>query len=171
MRVTLKVCPNALNVTVPVGTPAPGATGDTVTVTVSNSPVTGALSELVTLTAVAARWTTWVSDWLLEAKFAAPLYVAVRPCEPTARAVVVNVATPDQFTGAVPSVVDPSVNVTVPVGVPAPGATTDTVAVRVTACPNTDALADETNWVVVAAGFTACVRAAEVLEAKLGSPL
>src|SRR5207248_1107361 len=35
----------------------------------------------------------------------------------------------------VPSVVDPSLNVTVPVGLPLPGEVTDTVAVNVTDCP------------------------------------
>ena len=42
-----------------------------------------------------------------------------------------------------PSVVVPSLNVTVPVGVPAPGALTVTVAVNVTDWPKTDGLADE----------------------------
>ena len=42
-----------------------------------------------------------------------------------------------------PSVVDPSLNVTVPVAVPAPGATTVTVAVNVTDWPNLDGSAEE----------------------------
>ena len=42
-----------------------------------------------------------------------------------------------------PSEVVPSLNVTVPVGVPTAGATGLTVAVSVTACPNTDGLGVE----------------------------
>lgn len=51
----------------------------------------------------------------------------------------------------VPSVVVPSRNVTVPVGLPAPGLTTETVAVRVILCPKTDGFADETTVVLVLA--------------------
>jgi hypothetical protein len=51
---------------------------------------------------------------------------------------------------AVPSVVDPSAKVTVPVGVPAPGATAATVAVTVTDWPYAVGLADEESAVVVA---------------------
>jgi hypothetical protein len=48
----------------------------------------------------------------------------------------------------------PSRNVTVPEGLPAPGATTATVAVKVTLCPKTDGLADEARLVVVLALLT-----------------
>src|SRR5690242_17075894 len=51
---------------------------------------------------------------------------------------------------ATPSIV----NVTLPVGVPAPGAVTLTVAVKVTDCPITDGFALELTAVVVAALFT-----------------
>ncbi|OSY39999.1 hypothetical protein BG653_05643 [Streptomyces platensis] len=44
------------------------------------------------------------------------------------------------MTGAVPS---PKSKVTVPVGVPAPGGTTDTRAVKVTSCPATDGSGEE----------------------------
>ena len=47
-----------------------------------------------------------------------------------------------------------SLNVTVPVGVPAPGRVTLIVAVNVTLCPQTDGFADETKAVVVAAWLT-----------------
>ena len=50
---------------------------------------------------------------------------------PTARADVVNVAMPP-LSVPVPIGLPPSRNVTVPVAVPAPGATGDTVAVNVT---------------------------------------
>ena len=55
---------------------------------------------------------------------------------------------------AVPIVVAPSVKVTVPVGVPVPGATTATVAVNVTDWPTTDGDPDELTDVEVAAGAT-----------------
>ncbi len=48
---------------------------------------------------------------------------------PTARVVVLNVATPELLSVPVPSVVDPSMKVTVPVGVPDDPVT---VAVKVT---------------------------------------
>ena len=46
-----------------------------------------------------------------------------------------------------PSVVAPSLNVTVPVGVPAPGRSTVTVAVNVTDWPKTEGLAEEVSVV------------------------
>ena len=54
----------------------------------------------------------------------------------------------------VPSVVAPSMNVTVPLGVPAPGATTVTVAVNVTDWPNLDGFADGLSVVAVSAFST-----------------
>jgi len=70
----------------------------------------------------------------------------------------------------VPSVVDPSLNVTVPVGLPLPGEVTDTVAVNVTDCPKLDGLALEETLVVVLDWLTVCVIADDVLEAKLVTP-
>jgi hypothetical protein len=54
----------------------------------------------------------------------------------------------------VPTVVVPSLKVTVPPGVPAPGATTLTVAVNVTDWPKTEGLADDATPVVVDACAT-----------------
>ena len=51
----------------------------------------------------------------------------------------------------VPMVVPLSLNVTVPVGVPAPGATGATVAVKVTDWPDLEGLVDEITLVVVEA--------------------
>ncbi len=48
-------------------------------------------------------------------------------------------------------------NVTVPVGVPAPGETGATTAVKVTGCPVTDGSGDEVTVVVVAAWLTVWV--------------
>ena len=53
---------------------------------------------------------------------------------PTLSVELVKVATPDERV-PVPKVAAPSKNVTVPVRVPAPGATALTVAVKVTDCP------------------------------------
>src|ERR1051326_227523 len=64
-------------------------------------------------------------------------------------------------------------NWTVPVGVPAPGATALTVAVKVTDWPNTDGFTDEDTDVAVAAWLTVWVKGAAVLSlaVKVVSPL
>jgi hypothetical protein len=74
-------------------------------------------------------------------------------------------------TGAVPSFVEPSKNVTVPLGVPAPGAVTEIVAVRTTGCPYVDGFRLEVTEVVVDALFTFWVTAGEVLLALSVSPV
>jgi hypothetical protein len=88
---------------------------------------------------------------------------------PTVSVDVVNVALPADKV-AVPRVVAPSRNVTVPVGVPEAGATAVTVAVNVTACPGDDGFSDELTVVELDARFTVCVSAADVLELKFASP-
>ena len=70
---------------------------------------------------------------------------------PAAAKLVVNVALPPAPTATVPRITLPSLNVTVPVGVPAPGATAATVAVKVTAWPVTAGLTDDARATVVAA--------------------
>jgi hypothetical protein len=76
---------------------------------------------------------------------------------PTGRVVVLKVATPP-LSVPVPSVVLPSVKVTVPVGVPAPGELALTVAVSVTAWPKTAEVGEVLSAVVVAARLTVSVR-------------
>ena len=71
----------------------------------------------------------------------------------------------------VPRVVVPSLNVTGPEGVPAPGALAVTVAVKVTDWPKTDGLADEVRTVVVASLFTVWVNDGDALPVKFVSPL
>jgi hypothetical protein len=66
---------------------------------------------------------------------------------------VENVAFPLMSVPA-PNTVAPFLNVTVPVGVPPPGATAATVAVNVTDCPNKDGLCDEITVLELAALFT-----------------
>ena len=72
---------------------------------------------------------------------------------PTLKAELVKVAMPPKRM-PVPTGLPPSRKVTAPVGVPLPGALAETVAVRVTDCPKTDVLADETSAVLLAALFT-----------------
>src|SRR5439155_1301539 len=64
----------------------------------------------------------------------------------------------------------PSKNVTVPVGVPLPGAVAFTVAVNVTACPTTAGFADDATVVVVDALPMVWLSAADVLPVKPVSP-
>ena len=71
----------------------------------------------------------------------------------------------------VPSVVEPSRKLTVPVGVPLPGATALTVVVKVNDSPKTEGLSDEVTLLEVAAWLTFRVRGADVLFTKLPSPL
>jgi len=75
-------------------------------------------------------------------------------CAPTLRSVVLKVATPVALIVPVPSVVVPSRNVTVPVGVPEPGASAATVAVKVSDWPKEPGLALEVSEVVVADWLT-----------------
>src|SRR5437762_684764 len=85
---------------------------------------------------------------------------------PAVAKLVVNVALPPNPIATVPRITLPSLNVTVPVGVVAPGATADTVAVKVTAWPVTAGLSDDRRATVVAAGLTVTATAAEVLSAN-----
>ncbi len=71
-----------------------------------------------------------------------------------------------------PMLVEPSENVTVPVGLATavvPGLLTVTVTVKVTVCPDTDGLTEDTTATLVLALPTASVNVAELLE-KVLSP-
>src|SRR5262245_31480870 len=68
-------------------------------------------------------------------------------CEPTASTDVLSVAWAEPFNGALPSVMPPSRNVTVPVGIPVPPVT---VAVNVTVCPQVEGFGDEVTALAVA---------------------
>jgi hypothetical protein len=92
---------------------------------------------------------------------------------PDASEELLNVAVPALFREPVPSVVVPSINVTMPVGavgVDEPGATTVTVAVSATVWPTLEGLGDAASVVVVAAWFTVWFNTLEVPEAKMLSP-
>jgi len=71
----------------------------------------------------------------------------------------------------VPKVVVPSLKVTLPVGIPAPGATAVTVAVNVTSWPEGEGLVDDIRMVLVDAWLTVWVAVDELLEANVLSPL
>src|SRR3954451_21609274 len=70
-----------------------------------------------------------------------------------------------------PRLTPSTLNWSVPVRVPAPGATGLTVAVKVTDCPNTDGFCELLTAVVVLALLTVCVSVLEVEPMKLESPL
>jgi len=88
--------------------------------------------------------------------------MAVIECEPAVSVEVMRVATPPDMV-LVASGVAPSLKVTVPVGVPDPGATALTVAVKVTGWPNTEGVREVARAVVVLALLTVCVTVEEVL--------
>ena len=79
-------------------------------------------------------------------------------------------ANPDPSSAPVPSVLAPSLNVTVPVGTPDPGAVALTVAVKVTDWPNTTLVADDPTVVMVLAWLTVSVKVEEPLVLKFPSP-
>jgi hypothetical protein len=85
-------------------------------------------------------------------------------CVPVARAVLVKLATPDESV-PLPSVVAPSLKVTIPVG-----ANPVTVAVNETEPLKLDGLALETSPIVLVTVFTVCASVAEVLEALFALP-
>ena len=140
-------------VTVPVGTLLPDW-GATTAVKVTLCPVVSTVPEAVsvvvvgnvppgapvtvTLTAVDAELVSLLS----------PPYEAVIEFVPTARELLLNFATPLALSCAVPRLVVPSRNVTVPVGTVPPdwGAT---VAVKVTLCPGASWVAEAERDVVV----------------------
>ena len=85
---------------------------------------------------------------------------------PTASEVVVNFATPP-VNVPVPSVVDPSLKVTIPEGDGSPKLESTvaevTVAVNVTACPNVDGFWEDVSVVVVRTLVDTCCNVADVL--------
>jgi hypothetical protein len=107
---------------------------------------------------------------VLELKLLSPLYLARIKWFPTAKADVVKVATPELLSVELPRVALVSRKVTVPVGVPEPVEVT--VAVNVTACPDTDGFGDDMSVVVVPALElpTVCT-VLPLLVKKLPSPL
>ncbi len=96
-------------------------------------------------------------------------YTAVMEWLPTLRVEVEKVATPEDKV-PVPSVVVPSLKVTVPVGTAVPGALATTVAVKVTDWPGFDGLSEEVTELVVESLFTVWVSVDDTLVLKLELP-
>jgi hypothetical protein len=92
-------------------------------------------------------------------------------CVPTDSEEVLNVAEPPPKEIGDPRFTPPSMNCTVPVAVPDPGARAETVAVKVTACPKTEGFAFEVTAVELEAWLTVCVGSDPVLPVKFASPL
>src|SRR5260370_23343144 len=92
-------------------------------------------------------------------------------CVPIDRDEVVNGAVPLFTVTGEPRFVTPSLNCTVPVGVPEPGGTTETVAVKVTAWPKEDGLLFEVAAVSLPARLTFSLSAGLGPPAQLLAPL
>lgn len=90
-------------------------------------------------------------------------------CRPEVRAEIVKDACPLTRL-AVPRLVSPSRNVTVPVGMPDPGAVALTVAVAITGWPKIPGFGDAFTATVGTSRFTICVNGEEVFALKLLSP-
>lgn len=161
-------------VTIPVGVPE--VLDRIVAVNVTGAPLDAEAAEL-TITAVVPAGTAAVmvsvsAPEVLLAKVALPEYLAVTECVPTVSVDVVKVVTALLFSVPVPSVVVPSMKVTVPVGVPE--VLDVIVAVNVNGAPLAAEAAELTNEAVVAtsaAGVMVSVTAAETLPAKFALPL
>src|SRR5438034_159046 len=155
--------PPSLKVTFPAGVPEPGLLAVTVAVKVTDCPNTDGLAEELT--------DVVVPDFIVGVGFVAVVAVVVASApsdariggEPTASVLVTNVAWPEAFRVPVPSMLEPSLKVTVPVGVPAPLVFAFTVAVKVTGCPDTDGLIEETTPVVVPGSVVVVVGVAVVV--------
>ena len=100
------------------------------------------------MSADGATIVTLRSSEALEKCAASPVYVAVMEWVPTLSNESTNVAVPSERF-ALPRTVAPSLNVTEPATVPAPGKTEDTVAVKLTASPSGDRFAEVLRVVVV----------------------
>jgi len=125
-----------VKVTVPAGVRAPGATAVTVAVNVITWLACDGLTEELTAVLLDALLTCCgepASLPVLARKRPSPEYDAVMVWLPAARFDVLNVAAPADSATLDASVVVPSLNVTVPLGAPLPGETTEMVAVNTTA--------------------------------------
>src|ERR1035438_1672090 len=157
-----------LNVTVPAGTPPPGAVAATVAVNVSDWLYTEGLADELTTVVVAALFTVWAAAFpLLFPHPVPPVKVAVMVWLPTARAVVLNDARPDPFTGTFDAqTVEPSVKVTVPTGTPPLEVV---VEVKVTDWPKTEGFGEELAVVAVVYMFWTVCTVLPLLAAKFVS--
>ena len=125
----------SMKLTVPVGVPLPGDVAFNVAVKVTFSPYTEGFNEEVSFVVVLA-----CVDRLAQSSRCAGHEIVVAAIDdgdgmrPAPSELVAKVARP-LLSGAVSKLVEPSMNVTVPVGVPLPGAAAFTVAVKVNDWP------------------------------------
>src|SRR5262245_26058866 len=124
-----------MKVTVPAGTPAPGARTETAAVKVTDWPATTGLADEVRATEVAAGLTVrGTAAEVLFTKLPLATKEAVSVVLPMPSGKVI-LAWPLASTGAVPCTLPPARKTTMPVGTPAADVT---VAVSVTGCPKTE---------------------------------
>jgi hypothetical protein len=95
---------------------------------------------------------------VLALRLTSPEYSAVIEWVPTERLAVVREARPDAFSVAVPRLVAPSRNVTVPVGTPPAGVEVVTVAVNVTPWATFEGFAEDARAVLVGALLTTMLK-------------
>jgi len=138
----------SLKVTVPAGTPLPGAVADTAAVNMTGWLNTEGFADELTVVEVEALFTTCAAAFpLLFAHPVAPVKAAVMVWLATLNAVVLNDACPDPSTGTFDArTVAPSEKVTVPTGTPAPEVV---VEVKVTDWPKIEGFGEELAVVVV----------------------
>src|SRR6266446_3862194 len=100
---------------------------------------------------------TWLAPrpLVVPKKFPSPAYSAAMVCVPWDRAEVVNLATPLPRLAGEPSGRPSHLNWTVPLGIPLPGATAESVAVKVRFEPVHDGFAEEVTLFSTEAGVIA----------------
>ena len=103
-------------------------------------------------------------------KLSSFLYMVRLPPISTLLPYAALVRSPEASRVLVPSIAAPSMKVTLPVGIPAPGGTAETVMVKVTGSPYTEGLESESRVVVVSALFTVWERGFKGEKLKLSSP-
>src|SRR5258708_5186374 len=105
---------------------------------------------------------TWIAPrpLVVPKKFPSPVYSAVMGCVPWDRAEVVKLATPLPRLAGEPSGRPSHLNWTVPLGIPLPSATAESVAVKVRFEPVGDGLAEEVTLLSTEAGVMARVPSA-----------
>jgi hypothetical protein len=164
--VLVHVAVPSLTVTFPVGVPPLDVTVNATAIAWPTVEGFGVCPVIVVV--VAAAPTDWLTDAdALDAKFPSVAYDAVTDRGPAEVNVIVQLPAP---TMALQLCV-PSLTVTVPVGVPLPGAFATTVYVKLTAWPTVEGFGVfAVIVVVVLAGLTVCATPAEVLPAKFPSP-
>ena len=157
--------------------PPPGDAALSVAKKWTASPALDGLAEeeiVMVALALVTVWLTGEAVLSLPARLLSPIKTAViAVLDPTAKVEIEVLAVPPDKATALPNGVPLVLNCTVPVGVAELGATTLTVAVKVTDWPETEGLAEEATVVVVLACVTVWLKGEPLLSLvlKLPSPL